>query len=159
MLALALWPPTVLAVLAAFLLHRAPQPAEPTPPSTDARTLIALGPQEHDAVQAAMRRNVEAIDALLRAWSAKDRAGMAAALRRVPRHTPAMDAPSLRATLPPAWTALGQQLHTDLDALADDLEADLPDAEIPGRLATITASCVVCHRQFRTERVDGSIGQ
>lgn len=142
LLAVLLWVPT--AALGLWWVIARPAP----PASTSGRTVLSLNAEEHATMQATMRRNVEGLDGVLRAWSVGDREGLAAAARSVSQRHPSAETPSLRAVLPPEWTALGEVVHTELDALADDAVTGLPDAEIPGRLARVTAACVACHQAF-----------
>lgn len=148
-LALLLWLPVV--VVGGWSWSRGNDPPEAEP--SNGRTMLELRPDEHETLQSTMRHNVEALDSFLRAWSEGDRAAMAAAARSIPADTPAMRTPSLRQSLPPEWRALGDVVHRELDTLATDLDAGLPDAEIPGRLAEVTAACVACHRQFQYRAV------
>jgi hypothetical protein len=112
-----------------------------------------LEPDQFATMQRIMFQNVEGIDGVLQAWSRGDRAGMAAAARRVADDHPGEATPSLRAVLPPEWSALGAVVHTELGALADALDAGLPESEVPGRLARVTSSCVACHQRFRYRQV------
>lgn len=102
-------------------------------------------------MQRTMRRNVEVLDGILRAWSLGDRDAMAAAARTVSH--PSAETPSLRSVLPPEWTALGGTVHAELETFAEDVTAGLPESEIPGRLAKVTGACVACHQTFRYRAV------
>lgn len=151
LVALVLWVPTV----AAWLVARTVGGVEGASPGAssvvdaqDPRVVLDLTPLEHDALQRTMRRNVEILDTIVQAWSNGDRAGMAAAAREMDDNHPSTSAPSLQQTLPPGWTALGSTVHSELDAFAVDV-AGLPDAEIPARLARVTAACVACHQAYR----------
>ncbi len=149
LVAIALWVPTALG-LAWHETREQEPPGEPG----DTRIRIELGPEEHTTMQRTMRANVDALHAILEAWAVDDRAAMATAARSVSRNRPSGTTPSLRNVLPPEWTALGRTVHTELDALADDLATGLPATEIPGRLARVTAACVACHQTFAYRRVE-----
>jgi cytochrome c556 len=149
MVALALWGPAVAVALAV----RSGAPAAPAAPvelrdPQDPRVALSLTSVEREAVQRTMRRNVEILDGIVQAWARGDRPGMAAAAREMAVNRPSASAPSLKQTLPWGWTALGSTVHSELDAFAVDV-AGLPDAEIPARLARVTAACVACHQAYR----------
>lgn len=147
LLAVLLWLPTTGAAL--WWASRPPAGDD------DPRVCLDLQPDEHATLQRTMRHNVEAIDAILRAWGEGDRAGMAAAARTVPANPPGEATPSLRAVLPPAWTALGGTVHVELEAFAAEAESGAPDAALAARLSRVTTACVACHQQFRYRRVGG----
>ncbi len=146
-LAVALWLPTVAAGL--WWSRQAPAP------SPTGRIVLALDAEQFATMQDTMRGNVEGLDGVLRAWAAGDRQGVAAAARSVSQRRPSQATPSLRAVLPPEWSALGEVVHSELDRFADDVDAGLPEAEYPSRLATVTAACVTCHRTFEYRLVGG----
>lgn len=141
-LAVALWVPTVAAGLWWSQQRSAPAP------SPSGRIVLELDAEQFTTLQDTMRGNVEGLDGVLRAWAAGDRQGMAAAARSVSQRRPSQATPSLRAVLPPEWSALGEVVHSELDRFADDVVAGLPETEYPARLATVTAACVTCHRTF-----------
>lgn len=148
MLALLLWGPTVLG--AAWWASRA-QP-DVVVPRYDDRIMLDFSLEEHATMHRMMRLNVVALDGILRAWAANDRAGMAAAARIAARDHPTVASPSLEETLPPEWRVMGRVVHQELESFAEDV-GGLTDAEIPGRLATVTAACVACHDTFQYRAV------
>lgn len=130
-------------------------PAVVLPDGGDTREWVVLSAEQRAVMQHTMRTNVEALDGILSATARSDLPGIAAAARLVLAADPTMQpsgssGPSLLAVLPPAWLSLGGTVHQGLGALAADADGGrLTPAEVPGRLATITAACVACHQRYR----------
>lgn len=144
-LAVALWLPTVLGGIWLIGSERR-EAAEAV--ADDPRLPLDLDPVERATMLRAMRVNLEALDGVMQAWARGDRAGIAAAATRAADEHPAMEVPSLREVLPPEWRAMGGVTDAGWAALAADA-ASLPEAELAGRIAGITAPCVACHQRYR----------
>lgn len=149
LVAVALWVPTV-----AFLAWQRLAPSTHEVPVEDSRILLELAPDEFATMQRTMRGNVEALHAILEATARSDRPAIADAAREVLRNRPSTETASLKETLPPGWTTLGSTVHRELATLATDVTAGLPMAEVPGRLARVTAACVTCHQTYRYRQAE-----
>jgi ABC-type sulfate transport system substrate-binding protein len=102
-------------------------------------------------VLAEMRQMLRSIADVLTGLAEGDTSAAATAARASGMAAAVDVAPEVAVLLPNAFIQLGMSTHQGFDALADQLEAAVPQQQALAALAGLTQNCVACHASYRID--------
>ena len=125
--------------------------AQQPPGAADSRERLTLPAPARNMVLAEMRQMLRSLADVLTGLAEGDTAAAATAARASGMAAAVDVAPEVAVLLPNAFIQLGMSTHQGFDALADQLEAKVPQPEALAALAGLTQNCVACHATYRMD--------
>lgn len=119
------------------------------------REAIVVPEAGRTAVLREMRQMLTALNGVLTAMAAGDRAAVAEAARSGGTRIAVDRGGGLTDVLPEAFMRLGMSTHRGFDGLAAAAERGVSRDSLLARMGTLTSKCVSCHASYRLEASGG----